>query len=31
LGQSLRDLGLNDRDEKEARKRVERELKDARR
>lgn len=31
LGQSLRDLGLNERDEKEARKRVERELKDARR
>ena len=31
LGQSLRDLGLNDRDEKEARKRVEKELKDARR
>jgi hypothetical protein len=31
LGQSLRDLGLNERDEKEARRRVERELKDARR
>lgn len=31
LGQSLRDLGLHERDEKEARKRVERELKDARR
>lgn len=30
LGESLRDLGLNERDEKEARKRVERELKDAR-
>jgi hypothetical protein len=30
LGQSLRDLGMNERDEKEARKRVERELKDAR-
>ena len=31
LGQSLRDLGMNERDEKEARKRVEKELKDARR
>ena len=31
LGQSLRDLGMHERDEKEARKRVERELKDARR
>jgi hypothetical protein len=30
LGESLRDLGLNERDEKEARKRVEKELKEAR-